>query len=131
MKQRVVLQWTSTAKKQLAALEPKVRRGLLDKAEGLRTCSDPRSAYKPLVGPLAGFYRLTYSRYRAVYSIEEEKLASGDVLVKIWIQFVAVGIRKERDKNDIYKIAEKMVKFGLIDLNEGQEDENEGNENQS
>ena len=93
-----------------------MRRGLLDKAEGLRNCSDPRSAYKPLVGPLAGYYRLIYSRYRAVYSIKEDELASGDVLVTIWIQFIAVGKRKERDKNDIYKIAEKMVKFGLIEL---------------
>jgi mRNA interferase RelE/StbE len=116
MVKRAVIQWTETAKTQLAALPPKVRKGLLDKADCLQTCEDPRQAHKPLVGPLEGYYRLTYSRYRAVYSVEDEELASGDVLVHIRVRFVAVGKRKEHDKNDIYRIAEKIVKLGLIDL---------------
>ncbi len=116
MQRRVIVQWTDTAKKQLAALPRKVRRGLLDKAGALRECGDPREAHKPLVGPLSGYYRITYARYRAVYSAREEQIASGDVLVYVRVIFVAVGKRKERDAKDIYRIAEKMVNLGLVDL---------------
>ena len=114
MEHRVVILWTDTAKSQLAKLPPKVRKGLLDKADRLQTCEDPRKAHKPLVGPLEGYYRLTYSRYRAVYSVENERIASGDVLVHIRVCFIAAGKRKEHDKNDIYRIAEKFVQLGLI-----------------
>ena len=125
MERRVTIQWTDTAKEQLAALPLKVRRGLLKKASGLRDCSDPKSAYKPLVGPLEGYYRITYARYRAIYCVDEDKLASGDVYFRVKIYFVAAGKRKERDRKDIYKIAEKMLNFGLVDLVEGEEDGNE------
>jgi|GEM_PF-1863509 len=114
MEQRVSIQWTDTAKTQLKALPPKVRKGLIEKADGLLECDDPRSAYKPLHGPLQGYNRITYSRYRAVYRVEDEELASGDILVHITITFVAAGKRKEHDKRDIYRIAEKMVGAGII-----------------
>ncbi len=116
MERRIVIQWTDTAKSQLALFDKKVRRGLLNKADALRHCSDPRRAHKALVGPLAGHFRMTYGRYRAIYSVKEEKLASGDVLVYVRVQFVAVGQRKERDKRDIYKVAEKMLGSGVISL---------------
>ena len=116
MERRTVIQWTETARQQLAAATKKVRQGLLKKADSLKTCADPKKAHKPLVGPLQGYYRITYSRYRAIYSVEEEELASGDVLVYVRIRFLAVGIRKERDRKDIYEIAEKMVQLGLVDV---------------
>lgn len=116
MEHRVTIRWTNTAKEQLAALPLKVRQGILAKANHLRECDDPRSAHKPLVGPLQGFYRLTYARYRAVYRVEDERLASGDVLVHIHVCFVAAGRRKERDRKDIYRIAEKMINFDLVDF---------------
>lgn len=116
MEHRVIIQWTETARRQLANLPKKVRRGLLDKAKNLRTCGDPRRAHRALVGPLTDYYRITYGRYRAVYCVQEDELASGDVLVYIRVLFVAVGIRKEHDRHDIYKLAEKMIDLGLIDL---------------
>ena len=115
MEHRVDIQWTDTAKRQLVSLPPEVRRGLLTKADNLRHCDDPRKACKPLVGPLAGYYRITYARYRAIYLVEEDKLASGDVFVRVRVLFAAAGKRKERDREDIYKIAEKMLHFGMID----------------
>lgn len=121
MERRITIQWTDTAKKQLAELPPKVRTGLLDKADRLKECSDPKHAHKPLVGPLAGYNRITYARYRAIYGVEEEKLASGDVLVHIKIHFIAAGLRKERDPKDIYKIAEKMMDLGLVDAADDEE----------
>jgi mRNA-degrading endonuclease RelE of RelBE toxin-antitoxin system len=50
---RVEIRWTETAKQGLAALPPKVRRGLLDKAAELRRAAGPATVYKPLRGPLA------------------------------------------------------------------------------
>lgn len=119
---RVSIKWADTAKLQLEALPKKVRKGLIAKADELLDCDNPHKAHKPLVGPLAQYYRFTYSRYRAVYSVEEDKLASGDVLVHIEIHIIAVGLRKEHDKNDIYKLAEKMVKFGLINFSDKDEE---------
>ena len=63
---RIRIQWTDTAKKCLEKLPRKVRRGLLEKADALRECDDPRNVHKPLRGPLRGLYRITYARYRAV-----------------------------------------------------------------
>ena len=65
---------------------------------------------------MQGYYRITYARYRAVYTVEREELANDDVLVHILITFIAAGKRKEHDKQDIYRIAEKMVDSGFIPL---------------
>ena len=35
-------------------------------------------------------------------------------MIQIKIQFVAVGQRKEHDKNDIYRITQKLVDSGII-----------------
>jgi mRNA-degrading endonuclease RelE of RelBE toxin-antitoxin system len=106
------MQWTETAKNALRKLPPKVRRGILNKADELLD-GDPRERAKPLKGP--GYYRIVYSRYRAVFSVEEERIASGDVLLHIKVLFVIAGIRKEHDKKDVYKVAEKIVKLILND----------------
>jgi mRNA interferase RelE/StbE len=112
---RVIIQWTTTAKDALAQLPPKVRRGLCEQIDNLRQCGDPRKAHKPLCGPLRGYYRVTYSRYRAVYTCSEESLPNGDVLVQIKVVVVAVGIRKEGDKGDVYKFAQKLVEMGVLE----------------
>lgn len=113
MKFRVVIQWTAAAKKGLKKLPPKVQRGILNKIDELYDC-DPRSVHKPLIGPLQGFYRIAYSRYRAIYQVVEEKQARGEVLIQLRVLFVAVGIRKEHDKKDVYEIARKLMALGLI-----------------
>lgn len=114
MTKRVLIQWTDTAKTELAGLPRKVRKGILAKADRLLESDDPRKAHKALVGPLGGFYRFTYARYRAIYSVEEEELANGDVLVQVKIRFVAVGQRKERDKHNIYQVTRRLVDLGII-----------------
>lgn len=123
---RISIRWTTTAKQQLATLPTNVRKGLIRKADGLLNCDDPKRVHKPLKGPLQGYYRITWSRYRAVYKVEEERLANDDILVHITITFVAAGKRKERDKKDIYRLAEKMVDTGLIPLDDLDSDEPRG-----
>lgn len=115
MAERVTIHWTDVAKYGLAKLPPKVRRGLLDKANELRDADDPSAVHKRLTGPLQGYCRITYSRYRAIYSVESETIANGDVLHHVTIRFVAVGIRKEGDKKDVYRLAQKLLELGLID----------------
>lgn len=116
---RVTIQWTETAKEKLKALPRKVRKGLVDKIDALSDPGvDPRNAHKPLVGPLQGLYRITYGRYRAVYSTETDHLASGDLLIRVIVRIVAVGIRKDGDKHDVYDLAKKLVEMGLIDVTE-------------
>ena len=112
---RVTIEWTTTAKEALANLPGKVRRGLLDKANELRNADDPSAVHKPLTGPLQGDYRITYSCYRAIYSVERESLVGGEVIHHIKIHFVAAGIRKEGDKKDVYRLAQKLLELGLIE----------------
>lgn len=119
---RVRIQWTTTAKECLKKLPPKVQRGLIEKADDLCSCSDPAGAHKPLTGPLANYNRITYSRYRAVYRVEEDHIANGNVLVTITITFVAAGKREEHSRQDVYKVAQKLVEMGLINT-EGKEEE--------
>jgi mRNA interferase RelE/StbE len=122
MKYNVTIQWTKTAKESLLHLPLKVRKGIFAKIEALRQ-SDPRQAGKPLVGPFQGYRRVVYSRYRAIFSVEEEKIAGGATLVQIKVIVVATGIRKERDKRDIYQVAKKLLELGLIPSLEPEQDE--------
>ena len=122
MERQVRIQWTETAKNGLRKLPQKVRKGLFRKVDDLAK-GDPSKTYKPLTGPLQGYYRIRYSRYRAIYTVEEESIANGDVLTHVRVLFVAVGIRKEGDKHDIYKLAEKLVELGLISTEEEESEE--------
>jgi mRNA interferase RelE/StbE len=115
---RVEIQWTATAVECLRKLPLKVRKGLLDKADELKK-SDPREASKPLVGPLANHYRIVYSRYRAVYRVDEERDKAGKTVLRLTVIFVAAGIRKEQSREDVYRLAEKIVRLGVIDVDRG------------
>jgi len=110
MKIQVRVQWTQTALAALRKLPKKVQRGLLEKADDLLKC-DPRTVHKPLTGPLQGCYRITYGRFRAIYRVDEERTSGGRKVLSLKILFIAAGIRKERDKNDIYRLAEKIVRL--------------------
>lgn len=109
----VTIQWTKTARELLLEMPKKEARGIYRKI-GELSDSDPRQAGKPLVGPFQGYRRVTYGRYRAIFRVDEEKLASGDALLQVKVTVVATGIRKEHDKKDVYKVAQKLFELGLI-----------------
>lgn len=88
-------------------------------------CTDIKSSYKPLTGPLSGYYRLAFSRYRAVFAVEEDELANGDVLVNIKIIFIVAGKREAYSRDDVYKVARKLVENGVIDLEPLEENDEE------
>jgi len=115
---RIRIQWTESAKEMLRTLPKKVREGLLNKADLLYDCGDPRLVHKPLQGPLEGHYTMVYSRYRAVFRVEEDELANGDSLITLTVLFIAVGKRAEYSRDDVYKVAQKVVEMGLISMDD-------------
>src|SRR2546423_9679280 len=116
MECRVTIEWTTPAMEGLRTLPLKVRKGLIDKLGAFQK-SDPRVAGKPLVGPFQGLRRLTYGRYRAIYSVYEKPKKGGEILLQVKVVVVAAGIRKEHDKKDIYRLAKKLLDLGLIPSN--------------
>ena len=113
MECRVTIRWTETAANALRSLPSAVRSGMIRKVDALAKC-DPRELYKPLVGTLQGYRSIKYSRYRVLFSTETKDLAGGDILVHVIVNVVLVGIRKARDKKDVYEVAKKLVALGII-----------------
>lgn len=101
---KVVL--TSHAKGMLEAIKDRrIREKIRESIDGLS--QEPEKKGKPLIGPLAGYrsLRAVGQRYRIIYRVEEEK-----VLVII----IAIGIRKERSREDIYALARKLISLRLL-----------------
>jgi len=81
------------------------RAAILNKAKSLSV--DLEAQGIALVGPLRGLRRIPAAgRYRIVYRVVREKV---EVLI------LAVGLRKQDDKKDIYELAQKLVRMGLLD----------------
>lgn len=84
--------------------DKKIQSKIIDRIEDLR--SDPEKHGKRLVQKLAGFRSIhAAGRYRIIYKIDED---AGTV----WV--LAAGIRKEGDQKDIYKIAKRLLRLGLL-----------------
>jgi mRNA interferase RelE/StbE len=98
--------WTETALKLVEAIsDQRVRRLISQRVDQL--ARSPEQQGKPLIGELAGFrsLRAVGQRYRIVYRVEQR-----DVTVLI----VAVGRRRSADKSDIYELARKLLRQGLL-----------------
>ena len=72
-----------------------------------RLTEDPEKQGKALLGELAGFrsIRAAHQRYRIIYQIR-----GNDIVVII----VAVGIRRDGAKDDIYNLAKKLFRLRLL-----------------
>lgn len=83
----------------------RIREQIRNRVDGL--AHKPEQQGKPLKGDLAGFrsLRAVGQRYRILYRVERAR-----VLVVI----VAVGLRKEGDRHDIYRLAQKLIRLHLI-----------------
>ena len=70
---------------------------------------DPEKQGKLLSDELTGYrsIRAIGQRYRIIYKVEEERVV---------VVVVALGIRKEGDKKDVYELAKKLARLGVIDL---------------
>lgn len=69
---------------------------------------EPEHKGKLLSDELAGYYsiRAVGQRYRILYKLEAEQVI---------IVVVALGIRKDGDKKDVYNLAKKLARLGLLD----------------
>jgi mRNA interferase RelE/StbE len=96
------------AKQQLAAIsDQRVRESIQQRIYRLEY--EPDIQGKPLRDDLEGYrsIRAVGQRYRIIYRVEAER-----VIVIV----VAVGIRKEGDKKDVYNLVKRLIRLGLLDL---------------
>ena len=104
---RYVVRWTPEALRMLERVaDRRVREQIVERAGKL--AEEPEKQGKPLLGELAGLRSLRASgqRYRILYKVER-----GRVLVLI----VAVGIRKQGSRRDVYELARKLLRVRLVE----------------
>jgi mRNA interferase RelE/StbE len=101
------IQLTQTASDALAAItDTRTQQSIARRINKLT--EDPELQGKTLLGPLSGYrsVRAAGQRYRIIY-----KLDGAQIIVYV----VYLGIRKEGNKHDVYALAQKLVKLGLLD----------------
>jgi mRNA interferase RelE/StbE len=86
-------------------IDKNAQKQIINKFESLK--SEPLLLGKALKGPLKDYrsIRAAGQRYRIIYKVMEK-----EVIVII----VAIGMRKEGDKKDIYELMKKYIKTGLL-----------------
>lgn len=101
-----MIKWTETALKLVEAIpDQRIRRLISQRTDQL--AKSPEQQGKPLIGELAGFrsVRTVGQRCRIVYRVERREIV---------VVIVAVGRRKSGDKGDIYELAKKLLRQGLL-----------------
>ena len=83
----------------------RIQEKLLERMTAL--ANDPELQGKPLGDDLAGYrsVRAVGQRYRILYRVERS-------IVTVIV--VAAGIRKEGSREDIYRVAQKLIRLGLL-----------------
>jgi len=105
MKWKILL--TPISKKLLESItDQRVKKKILESIDGLR--ETPEMQGKPLISELKPYrsLRAVGQRYRMIYRLDKGKII---------VVAVAVGLRKEGDKADVYKLVKKLLKLGLLD----------------
>ncbi len=95
------------AEKTLAGIRDKrVRAGIAKRIGQL--AEEPEKQGKPLIEELAGYrsVRAVGQRYRIVYQVQEHEVV---------VFVVLVVLRKEGDRKDVYALAQKLLRLGLLD----------------
>ena len=98
---------TPTALELLHAIpDRRVQRAIAARID--RLAKEPEKQGKPLLGELASYrsLRAVGQRYRIIYRVDR-----GQILVLV----VAVGIRKEGNKRDVYALAKRLIRLGLLE----------------
>ena len=99
---------TQNAEMQFAAIKDRrVQDGLRTSLRRLEY--EPELQGKPLIDELASYrsVRAVGQSYRIIYRVDGEQVT---VLV------VTSGIRKDGDKKDVYQLAKKLIRLGLLDI---------------
>jgi mRNA interferase RelE/StbE len=86
--------------------DKKIQRTILNRIEKLS--EEPNNQGKMLVKELSEFRSIhAAGRYRIIYKVDKQTVI---------VYLLAAGIRKQGDKKDIYQITKKLLKAGLLDL---------------
>ncbi|GBO55338.1 RelE/StbE replicon stabilization toxin [Pseudanabaena sp. lw0831] len=102
---RIVIQ--PTALKLLKDIsDRRIRQKISDRIDKLQ--ESPEMQGNPLLGELDGYYsvRAVGQRYRIIYAIEH---------MQVTVIVVALGIRKDGSKQDVYVLAKKLLRLGLLE----------------
>ena len=71
-----------------------------------KLADDPEHQGKPLLAELAGYQSVQAAgRYRIIYRLDRSASS---------IYVVAVGMRKERDRSDVYALTKRLLNLGLL-----------------
>ena len=99
------IRWTDTALRMVEKIQDRRIRAAVFRRVG-ELAKAPELG-KPLTGDLADYrtLRAVGQRYRILYRVERDQLT---VLV------VAVGLRREGGRADIYRLAQKLVRQGFL-----------------
>lgn len=102
---RYEVQWTETAVRMLSQVgDRRIQQQLFDVSKRLEL--DPEKQGKPLREGLMGFrsLRAVGQRYRILYT--------SDTTSRV-VHVVAAGLRRAGARDDVYVLAQKMVRLGL------------------
>lgn len=100
------VRWTETAIKLLEAIpDRRIQRTIHTRAGQLDR--DPEQQGIALLGEFMGFRRVEAvgKRYRIIYRVDRAEAA---------VAVVLAGLRKAGDKRDVYALAKKLLKQGLL-----------------
>jgi mRNA interferase RelE/StbE len=89
----------------LDVADRRIQEKILERMTAL--ANDPELQGKPLGDDLAGYrsVRAVGQRYRIVYRVERSIVT---------VVVVAAGIRKDGGRDDIYRVAAKLIRLGLL-----------------
>ncbi|MCA6510160.1 MAG: type II toxin-antitoxin system RelE family toxin [Pseudanabaena sp.] len=92
----------------------RIRQKISDRIDKLKESSEMQG--KPLLGELDGYYsvRAVGQRYRIIYAIEQ---------AQVTVMIVALGIRKDGSKQDVYALTKKLLRLGLLDESDEDRDD--------
>lgn len=96
---------TEIASEYIRSVDKKSQQQIIEKIEALQ--EEPLKIGKQLKGNLKDYrsIRSIGQKYRIIYQVN-----TNEIIVLI----VAVGIRKEGDKKDIYELMKKYIKIGIL-----------------
>ena len=104
MTYRIIL--TPTAVRMLQDIaDRRIREKIRDTID--RLAEEPEKQGKPLIGELSGYrtLRAAGQRFRIIFRIENRTVV---------VMVVAVGIRRDGSSRDVYTLAKKLVRLGLL-----------------
>jgi len=84
----------------------RIRQKIQKRIDGL--AEEPEKQGKPLVEELEGYrsLRAVGQRYRIIYAVERKRVV---------VYVMAVGLRKPGSRSDIYQIAKRLLRLGLLE----------------